>query len=492
MKTAPKGYIEIEKYEKLEADFLYQKEELAQLKRLIFGKSNERFTPSNPDAIQLQFDFGDLPELVEVEPAKETEIRIEKRKKPAKKKPVRENLPPHLRREKEVIEPENIPENAVKIGDKITEILEYQPGEIYVRQIVRPKYALPNQAGIINAEIPSLPLPKSNAGASLLAHLLIAKFVDHLPFHRIIKMFKRENIKLAESTVNNWYKNTCNLLEPLYNAMKTRLLVSYYLQADETPIPVLTSDKKGATHKGYYWVYYDPIHKLVIFDYQKSRGREGPDNFLGNFSGSLQTDGYSAYDHFEKIPHITLLGCMTHARRYFEKSLDSYRELAEFAMLKFAELYRIERAAKDNNLTISQIKEMRQKESLPILNQLKVWLIKNKDLVLPKSSIGKAIQYTINQWPKLIRYIEDGKYQIDNNLIENQIRPIALGRKNYLFAGSHESAQRAAMIYSLLGTCKQHNVNPREWLTYVLTVLPEHKANKLSELFPQNFAKISN
>ena len=300
-------------------------------------------------------------------------------------------------------------------------------------------------------------------------------------------MFNREGVYIAESTINDWFRDVCDLIYPLYNTLKDHVLKSDYIQADETPIPVFTPDKKGATHKGYYWAYNDPISKIVIFDYQKTRGRQGSDKFLENFTGNLQTDGYVGYEHFKDVPQIILMACMAHARRYFEKSHDSYKELSEFAMLKFQDLYHIEQHARDNNLSYEQIKELRQTKAVPVLNSLETWLVEKKEVVLPKSSIGTAINYTLNLWPRLKEYLNNGKYKIDNNLIENQIRPVALGRKNYLFAGSHQAAQRAAMIYSLPGTCKLHNINPREWLTYVLTVISGYKANKLSELFPQNY-----
>jgi hypothetical protein len=291
-------------------------------------------------------------------------------------------------------------------------------------------------------------------------------------------------LNIAESTVGGWFNAGCDLLFPLYESLKAKVLSCDYLMADETPIPVQTKDKPGATHKGYHWVYYDPSHKLVLFDYQKTRAREGPDELLKNFSGYLQTDGYTAYNHLENHSTITLLACMAHARRKFEHAKDNDPELAEQALKMFRGLYDIERIAREGSLTEQAIIELRQKESLPILDQLEAWLKEQVICTLPKSAIGGAIAYTLTLWPRLVRYIDDGRFYIDNNLIENSIRPVALGRKNYMFAGSHEAAQQAAVIYSLVGTCKINNIEPFSYLTKTLSLIPDHPANKLFTLLP--------
>jgi hypothetical protein len=254
--------------------------------------------------------------------------------------------------------------------------------------------------------------------------------------------------------------------------------------ADETPIPVQTQDKPGATHKGYHWVYCDPVNKFVLFDYRKTRGREGPDEMLENFSGYLQTDGYTAYNNLKNHVQINQLACMAHARRKFEHALDNDYLRADWAMKMFAKLYDIERKAQQESMNAEQIKELRVKEAKPILNEIKVWLNENINQTLPKSAIGIAIAYTLNLWNRLEKYIEDGRLHIDNNLIENSIRPVALGRKNYMFAGSHDAAQQAAIIYSLLATCKLNNIEPLAWLTETLTKISDYPADLLHELLP--------
>jgi len=258
---------------------------------------------------------------------------------------------------------------------------------------------------------------------------------------------------------------------------------------DESPIPVQTSEKQGKTHTGYQWIYYSPHEKIVCFDYQKTRGREGPLIFLKIFIGAIQSDGYAVYNYFEILENIHLLACMAHARRKFEQALGNNKELAEHALSVFQKLYSIERQARESNLNYEEIRKLRIEKSVPILEEFEKWLKEKSIEVLPQSSIGKAISYTLNLWKRLIRYTENGKYQIDNNLVENSIRPMALGRKNYLFAGSNGAAQRAAMMYSFFGTCKINNINPLEWLTHALKVIPDSKLSKLEELLPQNFSK---
>jgi hypothetical protein len=254
--------------------------------------------------------------------------------------------------------------------------------------------------------------------------------------------------------------------------------------ADETPIPVQTRDKPGSTHKGYHWVYYSPLEKLVCFDYRKGRGRDGPEKFLESFRGMLQTDGYVAYDIYEKKDGITLFGCMAHARRKFEKAKDNDLKRAEYVLERMQQLYLTEREAREKGLSFEQRKELRVEQSLPVLKELEKWMKEQLPEVLPKSSIGQAITYTLGLWNRLTRYIDNGHVEIDNNLIENSIRPVALGRKNYLFAGSHEAARNAAMIYSFLGTCKINNVEPYQWLKNTLQRIPDQSIQKLDELLP--------
>jgi len=470
---------------KSEVDFLNH--QLAQFKRMIFGSKRERFVAEDINQLSL---FNEAEQEKKHKPQTE-QISYNRRKASKdKQQPIRTELPAHLKRVEEIIEPENIPQGAVKIGESVTEILEMNIGEPYVRRIIRTKYIISQndeRTEIAIAPMPSLPIPKGNAGASMLAHILVSKYVDYLPFYRQVQMLKRQNISIAESTINGWFTAACRLMEPVYNRMIERIIELDYIQADETPMPVLTKNKPGSTHKGYQWVYFDPLARQAVFKYEKSRGREGPNNFLKNFSGYLQTDGYTAYNKLDKAGKIEQLACMAHARRKFEHAQENDAKRAKEALNMFAKLYDIERELRQQGADYQQIKQRRQEHAVPVLQQMKKWLDKNLNQTLPKSAIGQAIAYTLSLWDRLSRYVEDGRLQIDNNLIENAIRPVALGRKNYLFAGSHEAAQRAAMMYSILASCKINNVNPFEYLKHTLSVISDYSADKLEELLPQNF-----
>jgi transposase len=447
----------ISENQKLQSELLYFKQELEKLKHLIFGSKSERFVPTDKNQLSLAIEAEEQTPEVSTEDISYTRHKIQENKQVGHSRMV---LPAHLPREEHIIEPEEDVTNCKKIGENITEILEYTPGKLYVKRYVRPKYARPNEEGIVIGELPSLPIPKGNAGPSILAHLFISKFIDHLPFYRQRQQLKRQGMTLAESTINGWLRSSCGLLDPLDNLLKIFLLKEDYLMVDETPIPVLSKDKKGSTHKGYLWVYYSPIRKIVYFDYQHGRGREGPTAFLKDFKGTIQTDGYKAYDIFDTLPDIQLLACMAHVRRKFDEAKSNDKPRAEYMLTQIQQLYKIERQASEEKLTHEQRKQLREEKALPVLNLMEQWLKNEIIQVLPKSSIGQAIAYTLNLWSRLIRYIDDGRFEIDNNLVENSIRPVAIGRKNYMFAGSHEGAKRGAMMYSLLGTCKKNNIEP--------------------------------
>lgn len=469
----------IQRNHELESQVFRISQELEFLKRQLFGRKSERFIPA--DNMQLNLE---LEGIEQKQPAVLTQQISYKRSKPSedKKQPVRMELPAHLIRKEEVIEPGVDLRGAKRIGQVETEILEYTPGKLYVRKIIRPKYALPQEKGIVIGDLPSLPLPKSNAGSSLLTHIIISKFVDHLPFYRQVQQFRRQDVPIAESTINGWFSAVADLLEPLYEKLKEKVRRSDYLQTDETPIKVLDQNKQGSTHKGYHWVYYAAQEKLVCFDYQKGRGRAGPKGFLKDFHGVIQVDGYKAYDIFDDTKHTRLLGCMAHVRRKFEQSRINDKARSEYALDRIRELYMIERKAE--NISYEQRKSLREEKSVPILQDLRQWMEDQYKQVLPKSGIASALFYALNHWERLIRYVEDGRYQIDNNWVENAIRPVALGRKNYLFAGSHDGARRAAIIYSLLNTCRKNNIEPSVWLEDTLNRINDHPISQLDDLLP--------
>jgi transposase len=466
--------------------------ELLLLRRRLFGRSSERYVPEDPDQLTLALDgLEKLPEEQEAETETEAITVSYTRKKEQKKQPVRQPIPDSIRREEVTIEPDPVPEGAVRIGQEITEKLEYNPGEVYVRRIVRPKYALPADGGIKIAQLPSQVLPGSNAGASLLAYLLVSKYIDHLPFYRQLEIFKRVGIYLAASTVNGWFFNTIDLLKPLYEILKREVLSSDYIQIDETTIPVMDKDKPGSTRKGYHWIVKSPVQNQLFFHYQQgSRGQKVVVGLLKNFQGAVQSDNYGAYNIYENKKGVLLLGCLAHARRHFEQSLKNDPQRAKYALSVIRDLYAIERQAQERELPPCKIKELREEKSYPIIKDFEKWLLDNYPQVLPKSMIGKAIAYTYNIYPRLARYVLDGRYKIDNGGAENGVRSLALGRKNYLFCGNDQAAERTAVIYSLLGSCKLVGVNPLAWLTDVLTRLPDHSVLRLNELLPVNWKPV--
>jgi len=469
--------------------------ELSELKRLIFGYKSERFIPENPPE-QLSLELGVEAAQPAVEPVVEAEEHISySRKKPRPKNanhPGRIPLPDHLPRKTILIEPDLDTSQMVKIGEEVTEVLEIQSAKLFVTRIVRSKY-VDKQAeeGEKQIHIPPQPeqaIPRCMAGTSLLVHILISKYCDHLPLYRQQKIFKREGVLIPRSTLSDWVAALGQLLEPLYHKLRREVLRQIYLMADESRMQVQDKLKSGKSHRGFMWIYYAPLVKLVLFEYQKGRGEQYPRETLKDFQGYLQTDGYKVYETlFRKKKGIELLCCMAHARRYFEKALQQHKQLASYAMERFQQLYAIERKAKDQQMDFEQRRELREQQALPILKDLKQWSLEQYPKVLPKSLIGKALDYYIKREARLSSYIQDGRLEIDNNFVENSIRPLALGRKNYLFAGSHKAAQNAAIIYSFIGSCQKVGIEPRAWLTDVIDRISDTSIHNLDQLLPNNW-----
>jgi transposase len=462
--------------------------QLAQLQKMVFGSRHERFVPDN-GAVAQQLALGLQAEAIGERSVTTQEVTITKTSIQVAKKPHpgRMALPADLPREVVVIEPEADTSNLKKMGEEITEQLDVTPATFFVRRFVRPKYALPEGEGVIIGKLPSQPIDKCIAGPGLLAQVIIDKYVDHLPLYRQEQRFSRVGITLAPSTLCNWKSSVCNLITPLYDALVKEVLQTSYLHVDETPIKVLDQNKTGTTHRGYFWVYHNSHQKIVLFDYRKGRDGAGPSEILKNFTGHLQADGYQVYEDFDDSSGITLLHCMAHARRKFSEALQNDQARSEYVLQHMQQLYAIEQQARNKQMSLDEIYQLRQQQAVPILDHLGKWMKEAFMQVTPKSSIGKALAYSIERWEKLCIYTTNGMLCIDNNPVENSIRPVAIGRKNYLFAGSHDAAQESAMIYSLLGTCKLHNINPWEWLKDILTRLPDHSINKIKELLPHNW-----
>jgi transposase len=492
-----------------EKDQLIKKltDQLAWLRRKFWKPSSEKYIPSDPAQRKLDFDGMEiLPEEEEAIKEAAQEIITYKRKKPehSKKQPVRLPLPEHLRREIEIIEPEGIDENWVRIGEEATEVLENKPGELYVRRIIRYKYALKKDLQLLQeinpdtvknkvikiAPLPLLPLPRANADASLLSELIMNKYMYHLPFYRQIAIFKLEGIKIPASTINDWFIGCSDLLRALYYRLREIVLQTDYIQIDESTVPVIDNKKHRAV-KAYLWVVRAVMENLVFFHYDKgSRAQKVVIELLHNYKGAVQTDAYQAYSIYENKKGILLLNCWVHARRKFTEALSEDKSGAEYALEQIGMLYKVEAMADDQGLDYEARAELRSRLAYPIMCAFEKWIVSYMPKVLPQGRMSKALTYTYSIFHRLSRYHLDGRYQMDNNLIENTIRPLALGRKNYLFCGNHDAAENAAIMYSLLGCCIASDVNPREWLTDVLTKIPYYNRDyslDLADLLPHNW-----
>src|SRR5690606_32857798 len=372
--------------------------QVALLQKLMFGPRSDRFkvVAEAPDN-QLSLGVSSEP-LAEVE-VKKTTIKEHDRtrtKLKAKKHPGRNALPSSLRREEIIIEPAEDVSGCTRLEDEVTEVLEVKAAEFYVKRYVRRKYVRKEEKGIAIGQLPNRAIDKGIPGASVLAMLIIGKFVDHLPIYRQIAIFKRSGIALHYNTVLDWTNNGLDILQPLYDHLRRKILASHYLQADETGMKVLDSEKNGSTHQGYLWAYRDVNSNLVLFEYQRGRNKEGPAQMLKDFKGYLQTDGYAAYDQFYHRDGVVMLHCMAHARRYFKEAEDNDKERSGYALKIFQEVYHIERQAK--NVSNEERRIIRQESILPILNDFQSWMTEQYRQVTPKSPIGKALEYSLKRW----------------------------------------------------------------------------------------------
>jgi transposase len=382
----------------------------------------------------------------------------------------------------------------VCIGTEVTEELEYKPASYFIKRYIRYKYAAKQKEGkVLIGSLPCRVIEKGIAGPGLIASILVDKYTDHLPLYRQIQRFKRENIPIAASTLEGWTRQGLKILDILYEHLLKTTRAKGYLQADESPIRVQDKDKKGSCHQGYYWVYHCPLDGTVLFDYQPGRSSGAAAHVLEGFKGFLQSDGYAVYDKIGMRKEVTHVGCWAHARREFHNALTNDKDRASIALGFIQSLYKVEADARERNLSTADRKELRLQKSLTVINAFGKWLADELKAggMLPKSAIAKAFTYTLDRWDKLSAYLHDGSLEIDNNLVENAIRPLALGRKNYLFAGSHDAAKRATCIYSFFAMCRKEEVNPFQWLKHVFENILETKVTQLHTLYPGHFKQLS-
>jgi len=463
------------------------------LKRQVFGAKSERFISSSDQQIALDLGVVKKEEL-ETPPATKT-VTYDRTSKKKSEEPAkghgRGKMPTHLPVTVKTVLPEGDLSDMVLINDGEDDFSWYYemdaPASLHIIKIIRPRYALADKSGVAVGPLPVLPVEKGNAGPGLIAQILIDKFFYHLPLNRQIEKYRNEyNVDFSESWFCDNVKNGIFWIESAYNENKKRMLLSDLLQADETPIPVLTKDGKGKTHRGYLWVYRDPIKKIVIFDYRPSRSRAGPTDFLKDFKGTLQIDGYEGYDEIITRNNLKRAACMDHVRRRFEKALEYDSIRATYALDIVKSWYALERDARENNMSPEDKLAMRKELIKPSMEQFKAWMQEQLKQVLPKSPIGVAITYALNQWGYFDPFLSDPRVDLSNILIENAIRPVALGRKNFMFAGSHEAAQRIAIIYSTIAIAKLHGIDPFIYIKELLTELPAATSSDIEKfLLPE-------
>ena len=476
------------------------------LRRKVFGKMSEKNLPLDPDQLLL-FEQEHLTDEERARLDKEVEAAEQQMTKTitVKVKPSRRDLDTTgLPTEVIDIYPDGTTDENGKLKDEYVEIgtdessrLEHIAAKTYIKKTVIHKVMLksdsnnktPEDRRIICARLPLAPVNRCMAGASVLTDIIIGKFMYHLPFYRQIQQYKESGITISDSTMGGWYEAAVEKLKLLYDILRQHILQSEYIQIDESVLPVIDSEKHKA-RKGYEWCVRDAIRGAVMFYYDRgSRGGKVAREILVAYKGAVQCDGYDAYDQFEKNDNITVYGCWAHARRKFVDALNENNRLATEALCFIRKIYKVESDANKAGLNADERKEQRLKISYPTIRLFETWMKETYLKVLPNSKMGDAIEYTYSLLPRLSRYVNDGRINIDNNLIENAIRPLALGRKNYLFCGNDASAYRAAIVYSLISTCKAVDVDPRTWMEDVLRKIPYYQRDQrdLAELLPFNW-----
>ncbi|MBO4416786.1 MAG: IS66 family transposase [Bacteroidales bacterium] len=474
--------------------------QMAWFRKKFFGSMSEKHLPLEPNALEPTLFDTQLTEDeqerldAEVKDMEERNARTIEVK--AHRREVRRPVFTDLPVEETHIYPEGVENNPdyVEIGVENTDSLAIRPAKMYIRRIVRHKFVLksglqvkePDRQTFLIAPLPETIIPKGMASESLLADILINKYVYHLPFYRQIQKYRELGVVLSDATINDWFAAVCTKLRPLYDRLRERIMESDYIQVDESTLPVIDNEKHRAV-KGYMWAVRNAIGGDVYFHYDMgSRGGDTARRLIGGYRGAVQTDGYEVYASFENTPGKMMIGCWAHVRRKFVEALDENRKYASEAIVYISKLYRIESEMREACLDAEAVKERRQKESYPIIQDFEKWMDSVANNFSPKSRMAKALVYTYSLLPRLSRYVLDGRYNIDNNGIENAIRPLALGRKNYLFAGNHDAAVRAAIVYSLLSSCKAAGIDTRIWLEDVLKRIPSEK--DLDTLLPANWA----
>lgn len=455
------------------------------LKRRLFGKRSEKIDSDQ----MLLFDRLVDEALAEREKSREEDSQRETilytRKKPTGRKP----LPEHLPRKRIDYHPDTTDLTCSecngqksRIGEETSEQLEYIPASMFVIQHVRHKYACKSCSGnVCIAKVPSKAMDRGLPGYGLLAHIAVSKYADHLPLHRLEGIFRRHRVEIARSTMCGWIATVSDLLSPIVKELKHQVLQSRRIHTDDTRVPVQDRDR-SSTRNGYLWVYVGEAGD-VVYDYTPTRNRAGPLRFLGDYSGFVQADAFAGYDEYFDTSDATEVACWAHARRkFYDARLDDGRRCRPMLAL-IGQLYDVERDGKD--LDEDARLALRRERSLPVLAEIHEKLTRWSVEVLPRSAVGKAVQYALGLWPALTVYADHGHLAIDNNPAERALRGVVVGRKNWLFAGSDEGGRRAAVIYSIIESCKQAGVEPYAYIRDVLTRVDTHPASDAESLVPR-------
>lgn len=457
-----------------------------------YGRRTERF--ENPDQLRL-FNSPDTP--ADSEPSQPAESSTEQSRNNKRKKPGhgRNPYPSNLNRVR-VPAPTPSPEELTCpccYGTKVKEReiirntrYEYKPAELFIEEIIEDIYVCPNCTDQAPTTVKTAEcIPNGTAGPQLLSHIIGALYCLHLPLHRQEQEFSRLGANIPRSTMCGWLAATAKLLRPIYNLAKSLLLQSKVICTDDTPVKVQDRKRKTNIKTGRIWVYIgDKAHPFNLFDYTQGRGRAGPVEFLAGFKGYLQGDCFSGNEAVCAQNGAILCACNAHARRYFTKALPNNKASAEHALTVYQQLYKVESDAREFGLSPADLKRIRQEESLDIFIGFRDWLNQQTLCAVPKSTLGKAVSYTLNNWEALTRYLQDGDIGIDNNMSEREMKTVATGRKNWYFFGSDAGGERAEVLMSLVSTCKRHGVDPYEYLRDVIVRLTKDPGCNLHELLP--------